>query len=206
MFKTLVQALATLAVLTSSAHAAVTMRMTSTSIVVSGVTPGGNVVLFGRSWNNVRGTVRGKRHSIVQRDDDADGVVTLAMEIPRNGVFVAVDYESGQTAASTSDGSMPRIIKLPPSHQWKDGTQTVDLNRGYVDFLLVRPGKGAWVLGIFQGTSSDADGIADGTLRLRLAAMQPLIGKDSPPPHATKKDVLVAIDPKDLDAVIMAAE
>src|SRR5438067_2378845 len=71
----------------STAQAAVTMRLTANSIVVSGLTPGGDVVVFGRSRDNVRGTVKAKRHSIVQRDDDADGVVTLPMEVPRNGVF-----------------------------------------------------------------------------------------------------------------------
>jgi hypothetical protein len=96
--------------------------------------------------------------------------------------------------------SMPRVP------EWREGSEIVDFNRGYLDFLFVRPGKGAWVLDVFQGTARDDDGVVDGNLRLRVGSMKPLLGKESPPPHATKKDVLAAIDPHTLDAVITGAQ
>ena len=186
---------------------AVKVSIDPKALLISGITPGGQVIVFGRSCRNTAGRVRLIRHTFVERDEDRDGVVRIAMEtIPEFSVFIAVDYESGQFASAAPSGAAPRVMAMPRVPQWRDGSEIVDFNRGYLDFLFVRPGKGAWVLDVFQGTARDDDGKIDGNLRLRIASMKPLLGNDSPPPHATKKDVLAIIDPRDLDAVIMGAE
>jgi len=185
----------------------VSIAIDQKSLVITGVTPGSQVIVFGRSCRNTGGRVRLIRHTFVERDDDRDGVVKIAMEtIPEFSVFIAVDYESGEFASAAPGGSSPRVMAMPRVPQWREGSQSVDFNRGYLDFLFVRPGKGAWVLDILQGTARDDDGVIDGNLRLRIGSMKPLLGKDSPPPHATKKDVLAIIDPRDLSAVVMGAE
>jgi hypothetical protein len=190
----------------ASLQAAVNISVASNSIVISGVTPGGDVLVFGRSCRQLRGRLRLTRHVFMQRDEDGDGAVTVVEAIPRSSVFVAVDYESGEFAIASPATFVPRVIALPPTRPWREGSVNVDLRRGYLDFLLVRPRKGAWALEIIQGSARDDDGLVDATLRLRVSAMLPLFGKDSPPPHASKKDVLAIIDPRELDVVIVAAE
>jgi hypothetical protein len=190
-----------------SLQAAVNVSINPKSLVISGVSPGGQVIVFGRSCRSTGGRVRLIRHTFVERDDDRDGAVTIAMEtIPEFSVFVAVDYESGQFASAAPRGGAARIMNMTRVPEWREGSEIVDFNRGYLDFLFVRPGKGAWVLDVVQGTARDDDGVVDGNLRLRIGSMKPLLGKESPPPHATKKDVLAAIDPHTLDAVITGAE
>lgn len=175
-------------------------------VTAAGVTPGGEVIFFARSVTDIGGVPRLERHAFVDRDEDGDGVVTHALEeMPQYSIWVAVDAQSGSFASAKSGDFPSKTITLSPQ-EWRENDEAVDLSRDYLDFLLVRPGKGAWVLNVFQGGTRDGDGRVDDNLRLRAADMQPLHGKESPPPHAAKKDVLAIIDPHTLDLAIVAAE
>lgn len=174
-------------------------------ITASGVTPNGEVVFFARSVTYRGGVPLLERHAFVASDADGDGVVTHTLEtVPRYSVWVAVDAESGAYTVRTAAGTEPVLIALPAG-SWRENDGGADVPRAWVDFLLVRPKKGAWVLDVMQGGARDDDGQNDASLRLRTSAMQPLLGKDAPPPQA-KKDVLVLIEPRTLDVSIVAAQ
>jgi hypothetical protein len=187
-------------------HGALTAKVSGGTLTVTGATPGGDVVVFGRSHRYVGGTPKLRRHVFRETDHDSDGVVAVSLEsVPHYSVWVAVDYESG-SYATAARGARPHVLVISPTRPWREHSIDVELGRGYLDFLLVRPRKGAWALDVFQGSVRDADGQVDGTLQLRIASMQSLFGDDSPPPHAAKKDVLAIIDPRKLDVVVVAAE
>jgi hypothetical protein len=172
---------------------------------VTGLTPQGEVVLFGRSITYDGGVPVLARHALTIRDEDGDGAVTAIMdEVPRHSTWVAVDAESGSYVVGTPEGTTARLITLSPQ-EWRENDEAVDLSREYLDFLLVRPKKGAWALAVWQGGARDADTRNDDNLRLRTSAMEPLLGKESAPPHAVKKDVIVIIDPRALDIAVVAA-
>lgn len=175
------------------------------SVTATGVTANGEVVFFARSVTIRGGVPVLARHAFVGRDDDGDGVVTHAAAIPAHSIWVIVDMESGAYAYAASAGVEPRAIVLPPG-TWRENHGTIDVSRERGEFLFVRPGKGAWLLDAFQGSARDEDGKNDANLRIRTASMMPLTGKESPPPHPVKKDVLVLIDPRQLDVAIVAAE
>ena len=179
------------------------MTIGSDRVVVTGVTPGGEAILFGRSITNQGGVPVLARHAATGRDDDNDGAVTwLFEEIQERSTWVVVDLDSGAHATGWRSKWAPRVITLSPE-EWREDDQAVDLSRAFLDFLLVRPRKGAWASAVLQGSSSDADGRVDNNLRLRTSSMTPLHGKESPPPHAVKKDVLVIIDSYTLDVAVV---
>jgi hypothetical protein len=175
-------------------------------VVVTGITPGGEAILFGRSIAYQGGVPVLARHAATGRDDDNDGAVTwLFEEMQERSTWVAVDLDSGAHTTGWRSKWAPRVITLSPE-EWGEEDQAVDLSRAYLDFLLVRPRKGAWASAILQGSSSDADGRVDNNLRMRTSSMTPLHGKESPPPHAVKKDVLVIIDSYTLDVAVVTAQ
>lgn len=190
---------------TSLAQADPAMTIGSDRIVVTGITPGGEAILFGRSITYQGGVPVLARHAATGRDDDNDGAVTwLFEEMQERSTWVAVDLDSGAHATGWRSKWTPQVITVSPE-EWREDDQAVDLSREFLDFLLVRPRKGAWASAILQGGSSDADGRNDNNLRMRTSAMNPLHGKESPPPHVVKKDVLVIIDSYTLDLVVVTA-
>lgn len=174
-------------------------------VTATGVTANGEVVFFARSVTYRGGVPVLARHAFVERDDDGDGIVTHAEAIPALSVWVIVDMESGAYAYAAPTGFEPRVIILPPG-TWRENDGTINVSRERGEFLFVRPRKGAWLLDAFQGSVRDEDGKNDSNLRIRTASMAPLTGKESPPPHPVKKDVLVLIDPRLLDVAVVAAE
>lgn len=174
-------------------------------VTVTGVTAGGEVVFFARSVTYSGGVPRLAKHAFVARDDDRDGTVTHVETVPALSVWVIVDMESGAFAYGAPAGFEPRVILLPPE-TWKENDGAVNVSRERAEFLFVRPRKGAWMLDAFQGSARDADGKNDANLRVNTSSMSPLTGKESPPPHPVKKDVLVVIDPRLLEVAVVAAQ
>ena len=185
---------------------ALSLAVTSTRLTVTGATARGEVVLFGRSGTYESGMPLRKRHLHVLRDDDGNGVVTLdTTEVPRYSTWAAVDMESGEFALGAPASFPLRVIELPPL-VWRGGVSHVDIGRDVVDVLFVRPKKGAWLLDLWQGGRRDADGRDDANLRAGLTPLQAIIGKDSPPPTATARDVLILIDIRELDVYARSAQ
>jgi hypothetical protein len=174
-------------------------------VTVTGVTAHADVVFFARSVTYRGGVPVLARHAFIERDEDGDGTVTHVEAVPALSVWVTVDVESGAFAYAAPAGFEPKVILLPPG-TWRENDGAVNVSRERVDFLFVRPRKGAWLLDVFQGSVRDEDGRNDANLRIRTASMAPLTGKESPPPHPVKKDVLVLIDPRLLEVAIVAAE
>ena len=185
---------------------AVTLSVTTTRLTVTGTTPRGEVILFGRSGTYESGMPLRKRHLHVLRDDDGNGVVTLDIaEVPRYSAWAAVDLESGDFALGAPASFPLRVIPLP-GVVWRGGVSHVDIARDVVDVLFVRPKKGAWLLDLWQGGRRDADGSNDANLRAGLAPLEAIVGKEGPPPTATPRDVLIMIDIRELDVYARSAQ
>lgn len=184
-----------------------TVQISANRVTASGVTPRGDVVLFGRSAGWYSGMRHWQRFAVVLNDEDRDGVVTFTLDrnVPAWSVFVMVDFETGAHAIASPEGFTPRQIDLP-ALVWRGGVSHVDLHRERVDVLFVRPKVGIWSGEIAQGGSRDSDARNDANLRTGLASLQPLAGTRTPPPTATPRDVIAIIDPWDLDVFARRAE
>src|SRR5260221_12034148 len=121
-----------------------------TSIRVSGITPGGTVVIYGVAMVRIDYGDNVMRYSKVLQDDDHDGVVTYdhGALIPTDGVWVAVDATNGQFAVAAPKWGLnvaaPQVLPLR-----KNGAGAVDsFAFGYrtADMIYIHPGHGVWAV------------------------------------------------------------
>jgi hypothetical protein len=173
------------------------LDFTKQQVQVRGVPPGHQVVLFGVGIGMYSYTPLLTRYSTVQRDDDGDGAVQFRVRrLVARGVWVAVDYESGEYVIATPTGASAEALPVPPD-MWR-GRAHAALLTGSLDAVVVRPGVGAWTLRIVDGGPNDGDGRADRSVLLRLDRMLSLTGGSGGPPIVTPKDVIIAADPETL--------
>jgi hypothetical protein len=176
-------------------------------ITISNVTKGGDVVLF----SCARGTRDRRIHvqplASVLHDEDRDGIVsvTRADGVPIRSVWVAVDFTTGSTAAGAHP-TFPLLVSSIGEGMYRKNAagEIAELihEQPRIVLLLVRPGRGAWLLRAFDGGEGDRDGVASGTLSLLFEDARSITGKDKAPKGVKKDDVIVAIDPSHLDVFL----
>jgi hypothetical protein len=189
---------------------AVPFRVTleTDAVVISGVTPKGQAVLFGVTreiGEDDFHTVR--RHLQALTDDDGDGAVRYSVEggIPLRSLWAAADLTSGDF-----DAVAPERFRLQRVN-WRghglehrnDGKDAVEDQRTILELLVVRPQAGVWSSRINDGDESDADGAIDGRLEGILDQMQPVTGTTQPPSNFQRDDVVLAIDPTAMEITLI---
>lgn len=174
------------------------------AVIASNLTAGGSAVLFAvaRESNGYSAALR--RWEAILHDDDGDAVVRLELdrEVPWKSIWIAVDLSSGELGVATPDG-FPLREQVFPAGAIRAGAggrlvHLVD-RRGYGELLLVRPGENAWRLSLANGGAEDADGVNDDSLTARLDRLRAIDGAAPPPEELAAGDVVVMIDPHQLD-------
>jgi hypothetical protein len=177
-----------------------------TAVVASGISPGGQVAWFGVARESEDHAARIVRRETVATDDDRDGAVRLDLgrEVPLVSIWVAVDLATGQAALATPEGFPLRRIALPGAGavSGESGPDRLELNRGYLELLVVRPGTGIWGATVGDGGEADDDGASDGRVTVALAHLR--AGGTSPaaPQSFGPGDLLVAIDPNEMEVAV----
>jgi len=180
------------------------------AVVVSGLTPKGQVVWFG-----VAKQIEGFMAHFVRREDlltdeDGDGAVRFELDrtVPLQSIWVAVDLATGDAAVATPEGYPLRDASAAPGRgrgvagrpDWiEDGRELLEL-------LVVRPGQGAWGLTLGDGGVNDDDGRADGKITAALAWLRAVGSSPAPSTpleHFQPKDLVFAVD---LDRMEFLAE
>jgi len=191
--------------ITMGAGAQPLLHFDPTQVVVSGITPGGEVAWIAvaierREWFPYRYHWRR-----LLLDDDGDGEVAFSRDkgIPLTSVFVAVDVATGEYATgSPPDYPHPGPLELPANAAVITPGGFLKLlreDRLSADVLVVRPRVGAWALIVRDGGPVDEDGEPGGGISIILDAMIPLGPVDPGPGGLRAKDVLVLIDPDTLE-------
>jgi hypothetical protein len=196
-----------LAASAASAAPALQIAVSAQSVTISNVPANHAIVLFSCSRRSAFRSIAVRPEARVLRDDDHDGVVrfTPADGIALRSVWVAVDESTGETISGARSGFPLLVSAIGPDNFRKDvqgeiASLAVDLPR--LVLLIVTPGKGAWLVKGFDGEASDRDGQSNGRVQLSFEDATPIDGKDKPPQHIKKDDVLAAIDPGHLDVFI----
>jgi hypothetical protein len=185
----------------------IAVQVNATEIVVSGVSPGSDVYLFG-GLQVPRGFYSSlERADLTATDDDRDGVVHFPYPtgVPLRSVWIAVDERNGDIGAGTRAGYPLKISDIPPG-AWKrksgNAVDTLSISHKALEYLLFHPGHGAWIWQAHQGGPRDEDGIDDRILTISCAHMLPSTSRGPRPPQAFPGGaVLVAIDPYTLEVV-----
>jgi hypothetical protein len=182
------------------------VTFTGTAITVAPVPPGHRIVLFGAGHEPALFQLGTFCHSIVLTESGA-GSVTYEPEggVAARSVWIAVDLDTAESSLSLPDAGPTLIDFAPETLLRSDPTKSLGAtgdrvtdSRSAVDYLLVRPGAGAWTLYVDDGGAADEDGINDGTYTFAVSAMTPLTGAPAPTALADG-DVLIGIDRMELE-------
>jgi hypothetical protein len=188
-----------------SAAAAPALTYEEQAVVVSGVTPQGQVV-----WFSLAKQIEGyMAHFVTRRDlladTDGDGVVRFELDrtVPLQSIWVAVDLASGEAVVGTPEGYPLRDASEPPGHgRGEPGRPDwVTTGRQMLELLVVRPGQGAWTASLLDGGGDDDDHGADGRLTASLARLHAVGASPAPPERFQGKDLVFALDPDRMEIV-----
>jgi len=185
----------------------ITVQVNPKEIVVSGVSPGSDVYLFG-GLQVAHGYYSSlERADLTATDDDHDGVVHFPYPkgVPLRSVWVAVDQRNGELGIGARTGYPLKVSAIPPG-AWKrrsgNAVDTVSIAHKALQYLLVHPGQGTWIWQARQGGPLDEDGLNDHVLTISPDHMRPAKRPGPPPPHAFPGGaVLVVIDPFTLEVL-----
>lgn len=191
-----------------------TFRLTvdEESVVVTGATPEGQVVFFGITREVAPDdVVEINRKMDVLTDEDGDGRISLPFgrPVPERSAWVAVDLSSGGFEAAAPEKFRLKKVSFRGRGIGRrpDGRGSIVDARALAEILVVRPGTGpeagVWHLYLGDGGPSDEDGTPNGQLEAALDRMEPLAGSPPPPQTFQKDDVVLLLDPDQLEMTLV---
>ncbi len=165
------------------------------------------VVFFGVSREIAFDDVVTRRRTAeIRTPEDRSGIVRLDLGGPvvPASVWVAVDLATGDFATVSPSGVVNQSDTFLGGGVGRGpgGSGVVSDLRAQAELLVVRPGVGSWALALGDGSSEDADGLADGQLTAPLDQMTPLAAAPPPPPDFLSGDVVLLVDPRTLEIVV----
>jgi hypothetical protein len=166
-----------------------------TALTVHGITPGGHAVLFSVAWENGDGPQLVRRESVLP-DSDEDGQVhkDLGKDIPEKSVWFAVDLENGERTVVLPAGSPLREVPFLPQ-VIANSRDRLEMQRTFIQLVLVRPRVGAWGGRVRDGRKSDPDARPDGAVEVLLSSLWALGDSPSAPRTLEAGDILLIVDP-----------
>ena len=173
-------------------------------LVVSGLTPGGEVVVAGAGRYRSAWQIEHLRVLEVRVDDDGDGSVTVELDqaIPLQSVWWAVDATTGDLAVATREGYTADRREAPAGALARgDRGEALLVVHGWpaANALVVRPGAGVWTVRAGDGALNDSDGAPNGVIQIPVAAFRPRAGTAAPDlDELLPGDVLVVVSPRRL--------
>lgn len=178
------------------------------AVIVADVTPHGQVALFSVARESGDFAPIVARREAILSDDDGDGRVQFALPkgVAFRSVWVAVDLTSGEFAAATPASFPLRELKLA-SGKFKAGLKgkqdSFEFPTHFLEVFVARPGVGAWVGSSADGDDNDDDGPANGSVSTSLEHMKPVGSSPTPPDEFRDGDVVVVIDPSELQVGVV---
>lgn len=182
-----------------SEPAPLTVALNGSTVAISGISPRGQVYVFGVMRTDVTGYAQLSRYSGVL-DAAQDGSATLTLRAPFSGdaFFFAIDLATGGSGRITPAGQPIREFALPDGALKKANNgqlQQLETHLPLAELLLVRPGTGAWELTAGDGGPDDDDHAANGASQNRPEQMHPVGRSPEAPKNFRKDDLLFVFDP-----------
>jgi hypothetical protein len=173
-------------------------------ITVRRVTRGASVLVV--TFVNEPNSYRVKQSASVTTlsDTDNDGAVAMTLAVTGQSLTVAVDLATGDVGTLTPGG---RPINLSAKHftslarTLRHDADHIDAAGDQLDFLVVRPGVGAWIAETGDDTDADDDPSPD-AIRIAVSDLRALSANSPSLSTLTHGDVVIAVQPDTLDAGI----
>jgi len=185
----------------------ISVQVNAKEIVVSGVSPGADVYLFGTLQEGHGFYSSLLTVDLTASDDDRDGIVRFAYPkgVPLRSVWIAVDLRNGDLGAGVPSGYTLRMTSIPPGAWKKKSGAAIDalaIEHKALEYLFVHPGQGVSRWEADQGSKRDEDGLDDNVLTVSPASMRPATkSKSAAPKSFSAGDVVVAVDPFTLEVI-----
>jgi hypothetical protein len=178
-----------------------TLRVGDTDLLVSGARPGASVRVIGVTREPRGFTSLMRTHALpaVTADARGDAAIPYGAAVPATSLWVAVDGATGSTAAAAPAATPVRQF-TPAAAAPAD---RVAFARTALELLVVRPGAGAWAASAHEGGRGDGDRAVDGKITLVAAELEPVGGKDRLSGGFRAGDVVVVLDPHELDYAVI---
>lgn len=175
-------------------------------IVVSGVTPRGEVALLVvmHSHDEYRGRVFHADERLI--DDDGDGIVHLPIPADQSVISsaaVAIDERTGEYATAARDGDAPLMAasEFEVGRDKNGHTVELHLKAHNAHGVVVRPGRGSWG-GAFEASGRrDDDGVYRPGLFIAASKLH-RSGGTAPPDTLAPNDLFVVIDEQPVQVLI----
>lgn len=171
---------------------------------VTGITPGGQAVIFGIGLEPTGDFSLTFKWSGVADDTDKDGSVTVdfGRDVPGPTIWCFADATTADFKLATPGGAPVPLTLLRPGAFRKVGPLVAQFgfDRSVLDLLYIEPARGAWICTAADGGPTDRDG-PNGFTVVSVEDFRG-VGTTTGKPTALKPGgVLVAIDFVRLEAV-----
>jgi hypothetical protein len=197
----------TLLALSLPAAAAITAQIDGQHLRVSGATPSGSVVVVAALRETSSTRIASLDRVAVVLPSNAAGTADLdfGRPIPMAGIWAVVDQISGTYNIVTAS-DYPRREQSFPSSIYKHATPAdiidqLSTNSLMLRMLWVRPGNGggSWFLTASDGAMNDDDRTPNGEVSTSTDHFLPIEGKEKPPKKLKIGDILILIDPFEMN-------
>jgi hypothetical protein len=193
----------------TTAKSGLTIGFDKEAVVISGVSPGGQAVVFGvaREVDDFVAKIS-RRHQVVTADATGVARYDLGTAVPQPSVWVAVDLATGAVATEAPGGAsiVESDFRGNGPGMLASGLDGIADGRPLLDLLVVRPGQGVWYGLVGDGGPADEGEPNDGKVEISLAHLRSVgIGaaaRVSSPAAFAGRDVVVAIDPLVLAVIV----
>ena len=116
---------------------------------------------------------------------------------PLASYWIGVDLSTGDFTWTSRTGVGLEEREIPSENLMRDSDRSIngfDVEAGFLEVVVVRPGKGAWAFTAGDGSTFDGDGQMDDWVRTLTGDLRPIDDGPEPPKALVKGDVILALD------------
>jgi hypothetical protein len=193
-----------------TAHAALTVTIGQRSVTAQGLTPGAGAVFFSVGHEPHLAYFKFRRLARFVADDDRDGMVTCALDydVPRNSVWFVAD-PAAHTYVQATPEQFPRVItaearSLPRKDANGDWSALLH-ERQWLELLLIAK-EGVYELTAMRGGAADVEKKNGTHFATPIELFRAVTPGSKSLKHLGKGDLVIAIDPHQLDAFVVEIE
>jgi hypothetical protein len=192
-------------------HAAITISIDGRTVTAQGLTPGGGAVLFSVGHEPQIAYTSIRRVAEYIADDEGDGVVsyTAAADVPWKSVWFVVDAATGRYAAGTRAESRDRLTTERRSRVRGNANGELSVlvhERPWLELLVIRPGGDVWELTAMRGGAADREKLPGPDYATAVGLFRPIRSGARPLERLNQGDVVIAVDPEEVEYFVVTVE